>query len=298
MVAKHVGLGRGLGALIKEAPEHTGAEAESGVLQISIDTIRSNPWQPRHNMTPEALEELVSSVRDRGVLQPLLLRKMDEGFDLIAGERRLTAAREAGLKEVPAIVMEVTDQEALELALIENLQREDLNLVEEAEGYRRLCDEFSMTQEDVAQRVGKARASVANALRILNLSDEVKQLIADKKLTAGHAKVLLGLDIAEEQDQLADRTVKQGLSVRALEVIVQKLRKPPRKPSVAHSDIPESHVRYLTDRLHQHLGTGVHLVPCKTMANGRKAKGRIEIDYYSNDDLDRLLSMLGLSEEM
>ena len=154
-----------------------------------------------------------------------------------------------------------------------------------------------MTQDEVAQRMGKARASVTNAMRILSLPDEVKQLISNDKLTAGHTKVLLGLDIPEEQEQLAARVVRQGLSVRALETIVQKIRKPAKKPAASKSDLPESHIRYLSDRLHQHLGTGVHVSPCQTLANGKKKKGRIEIDYYSNDDLDRILALLGLSED-
>ena len=306
MAAKHIGLGRGLGALIKEspaaAPEPTGpvaapvAESSAGVVRIPVEKVHKSPWQPRLRMAPEALEELTNSVREKGVLQPLLVRRVKDGFELIAGERRLRAARGAEIKEVPAIVMEATDREALELALIENLQREDLNLIEEAEGYRALGEKFEMTQEQISQRVGKARASVANALRLLGLPDGVKQLVAEGTLSPGHAKVLLGLEIPREQELLAVRVIKEGLSVRTLEHIVTRLKKPAKKPRAEKSDIPEDHLRFLIERLHQHLGTAVRVNPCKTLANGKKTKGSVEIDFYSNEDLDRLLILFGLTD--
>jgi ParB family chromosome partitioning protein len=222
---------------------------------------------------------------------------MDEGFDLIAGERRLTAAREAGLKEVPAIVMEVTDQEALELALIENLQRENLNVIEEADGYRELATEFNLTQEEIAARVGKSRAAVANAMRLLSLPEEVRAMLADNRLSSGHAKVLLGLNREKDQLLMSRKVVEEGLSVRELERAVKRRKAAPKKPRVAKSDIPSNHVTYLSDQLHAHFGTSIRVNPCKTYANGKKGKGTIEIDFFSNEDLERILEIIGLSSD-
>jgi ParB family chromosome partitioning protein len=232
------------------------------------------------------------------VLQPLLVRKVEDRYELIAGERRWRAAQEARLRDVPVLVKDVSDQEALELALIENLQREDLNPIEEAEGYRLLTDKFDMTQEQVAERVGKARATIANALRLLDLPDPVKVMLAEARLSSGHAKVLLGLEIPREQELLAQRTVREGLSVRALENIVAHQKKPARKARARHDDIPGEHIKYLIDQLHRHLGTSVRISSCKTLSNGKKAKGRVEIDFYSSEDLDRLLALLGLTEDL
>lgn len=303
MAAKHIGLGRGLGALIKDssvapaaAPAATApAPAET---RIPVARIKRSPWQPRHVFEQEALAELVQSVKERGVLQPLLVRKVGAEFELIAGERRLRAAIEAGRPDVPVIVMDVTDREALELALIENLQRSDLNLIEEAEGYQTLIDKFSLTQDDIAQRVGKARPTVANALRLLALPDRVKQLVAERQLSPGHAKALLGLEHPKEQELLAARVVAEGLSVRTLERLVNRLRKAPRKPRAEKSDIPREHLQFLVDQMHQKLGTAVRMESCRTLANGKKVKGQIEIDFYSNDDLDRILVILGLAGQL
>ena len=301
MAGRHIGLGRGLGALIKDtppAPAEAPSESASGAIRVPIEKVHKSPWQPRKKMAPEALEDLTHSIRERGVLQPLLVRRVEDRYELIGGERRFRASQAAGLKDVPVILMDVSDREALELALIENLQREDLNLIEEAEGYRALGEKFEMTQEQIAQRVGKARASVANALRLLDLPDRVKQLVAENQLSAGHAKVLLGLEIAQEQELLAARVIGEGLSVRALEHIINRLRKPAKKARSEKADVPESHLKYLSDKLHQHLGTAVRIAPSRTLANGKKAKGTIEIDFYSNDDLDRLLVLLGLVDNL
>lgn len=303
MAVKLTGLGRGLGALIKDTaaaePEPqpaAAAPAKGGVSRIAIAQVRPSPWQPRHIFEPEALAELVSSVRERGVLQPLLVRRTADHFELIAGERRLRAATEAGLLDVPAIVMDVTDREALEIALVENLMRSDLNMIEEAEGYRALADKFQMTQEQIAARVGRARPTIANALRLLDLPDAVKRLVAEKRLSPGHAKALLGLENPAEIEMLAGRCVGEGLSVRTIENVVARAKRGPRKTRVAKSDIPDQHIRYLVDRLHQHFGTNVRLMPSRTMANGRKTKGVVELDFHSADELDRLLVILGITE--
>ncbi len=302
MTAKHVGLGRGLGALIKDTPESPAGEdaatKERDITQIPVSQLHKSPWQPRRHFDQDALNDLVASIKERGVIQPLLVRKVDSGYQLIAGERRFRAAQEAELDEVPALVMDVSDQDAVEITLIENLQREDLNPIEEAEGYQSLVDRFGMTQEHIAERVGKGRATITNVLRLLTLPDSVQRMLAENRLSSGHAKVLLGLEIPREQELLAERALKEGLSVRALERAVEKLRKPPRKPRSERVDIPASHLQHISDQLHQSLGTSIRLTASRTLSNGRKVPGRIEIDYYSPDDLDRLLQILGVSEDL
>ena len=300
MAAKH-GLGRGLGALIRDTPVEAPqppppASAGSGPLMVEIIRIRPNPFQPRKVFLKEALEELVASIREHGVLEPLLVRRAEEGYELIAGERRWRASQEAGLKLVPVVVRQATDLEALELGLIENLQRADLNVIEEAEGYQALADKFNLTQDQIAQKVSKGRASVANALRLLALPREIKKFISEGLVSAGHAKVLLGLPTEPDQCRMAERVIKDGLSVRDLERIVEHARKIPRKRVPGKEDMPSSHLVFLTDRLHQHFGTSVQIQPCRTTANGRKVKGSVQIDFYTNDDLDRILDLLGLTD--
>ena len=300
MAAKH-GLGRGLEALIKDgtptAAESQKPSAGSEIRKLPVQQIRKNTLQPRHEFNPADMAELVESVRLHGVLQPLLVRPAATGYELIAGERRLRAAGEVGLTEVPVIVMHAADALALELALVENLQRKDLNIIEEAEGYQLLADRFGMTQEQIAVRVGKARASVANTLRLLALSAEIKALVVSGQITTGHAKALMGLEIDHERILLARRVVDEGLSVRQLEKLVERARRAPRKARASRSDIPHDHIAYLADRMHAHFGSAVRITPCRTYANGKKGKGTIEVDYYSNDDLDRILAVLGISGE-
>jgi ParB family chromosome partitioning protein len=264
---------------------------------VPVEQIRHNAFQPRRAFAPESLAELTDSIRAHGILQPLLVRAVAEGYELIAGERRLRAARDAGLREVPVIILQTEDVGALELALVENLQREDLNPVEEAEGYRALGQRFGLTQEQISERVGKARASVTNALRLLQLPEEARDLLASGQLSAGHGKLLTGLEIAEEQLILARRAVEEDLSVRQLEELIRKMRRAPRRPRAARNDLPTSHVSHLCDLLHARLGTHVRLRSCRTYANGKKGKGTLEIDFYSNEDLDRILDILGIGEE-
>ncbi len=310
MSAKSGGLGRGLGALIPRAsgvaahapvaPSAAGASAApsaEGVRRVPIASIRNGPWQPRKEFRAEALDELVRSVREHGILQPLLVRPAGEVYELIAGERRLRAASAAGLTEVPVRVLEVGDREALELALIENLQREDLGPIEEAEGYRLLADRFALTQEQIAERVGKSRAAVANSLRLLTLPPAARALLEQGALSVGHAKVLLGLTIAAEQEDVARRCAAQGWSVRELERVTARMTRGPRRRRAATPDVPEVHLRDIEERLKEKLGSPVRLTPSRTLAGGRKAAGRIEIEFYSADDLDRLMLILGLSQE-
>jgi ParB family transcriptional regulator, chromosome partitioning protein len=194
------------------------------------------------------------------------------------------------------IVVEAADGKSLEIALIENLQREDLSILEEAEGYRQLADKFGLTQEQIAERMGKSRASVANALRILSLPQRIRALLAEGALSAGHAKVLLAVPVEAEQVLLAERTVRESLSVRALEKAVERLQRQPKKPRAQRVDIPDAHVRHLADAMQRHFGTGVRITPSTTLANGKKRKGLLEIDFHSNEELDRLLDLFGITD--
>lgn len=294
-MARQAGLGRGLGALIQDRPAAKG-RSEGGTMQVPVADIRPNPWQPRQTFDPDAFHELVQSVRDRGVMQPLLVRAHEGHYELIAGERRFRAAREAELAAVPVILVEATDQEALELALIENLQREDLSIIEEAEGYRQLADHFKLTQSQIAERVGKARATVANAMRLLDLSESIRTWVAEGRLSPGHAKVLLQVETPHERERLAERVIREQASVRALEKWIETApKKQEKRKRPAKTDIPPDHLRTLTDAMHRQFGTSVRIQPCRTVANGKKVKGVIEIDFYSSDELDRLLEVLGIA---
>ena len=312
MAGKHKGLGRGLDALIKDgstakqqatkkvvlAKAPSGQRVGGGVQEVPASSVVVSPWQPRTIFDSASLTELVESVKVHGILQPLLVREVGSKFELIAGERRLRAAQASLLKKVPVIVVEASDEKALEIALIENLQREDLNPIEEAEGYALLQKKFNLTQEKVAERVGKARASVANALRLLELPDGIRKYVAEGLLSVGHAKVLLSVDSEKEKELLAKRAIKEGLSVRALEHIVKRLGMPPKKQRAEKSDIPGDYLQSLSDELHRFFGTSVRITPSKTLTNGRKVKGSLEIDYHDNDELDRVLTIMGYSSDL
>ena len=293
MPGKH-GLGRGLGALIKDTSS-VKESSDSGPMMVSIGRIKKNTFQPRKEFNEEALLELTASIKTRGVLQPLLVRSNGKNYELIAGERRLRASKAAGLTKIPIVLLEVDDNESLEIALVENLQREDLGILEEAEGYQALADKFEMTQEQIAVRVGKARATVTNVMRLLALPNEIKAMLSSGDLSAGHAKVLIGLEIANDQILLARRCVAESLSVRNLEKLAKRI-KIPRKPRAVRADVPTGHLSYLSDKLHTHFGTSIRINPSRTFANGKKGKGKIEIDFYSNDDLDRILNLIGIED--
>ena len=301
MVGKQKGLGRGLDALIKDESnkiEESKIDDKSGVEEVEISKVSKSPWQPRSNFDADLLNNLTQSVKVHGVLQPLIVREIDGNFELIAGERRLRAAEAAGLKTIPVIITTASDEKALQLALIENLQREDLNPIEEAEGYALLQKQFGLTQEKVAEQVGKARASVANSLRILDLSDIIRKHVADGLLSIGHAKVLLTLNSSLEQEKLATRIIKESITVRALERLVKKLSLPIKKPRAEKSDLPKDYLKNLNDELHRLFGTQVRISPSKTLANGRRVKGSLEIDFNDNDELDRLLQIIGYQSEL
>ena len=285
------GLGKGLGALISAAPSQPSPDPESGekVQQISLAHIVPSPLQPRREFQREALEELVDSIRQRGIIQPLIVRPVNGRFELIAGERRWRAAKEVGLAEAPAIVRHATDLEVLELSLIENLQRADLNPIEEAQAYARLAGEFGMRQEDIAQKVGKSRASVANAMRLLDLDPQVQTWVVQNLLSVGHAKVLLGLKVHEEQRLLAEKILRQSSTVRTTERMVARqlgklggTRRRKRAETVSSTALKD-----LENRLQQHLATHV------TIHHGEK-RGRIEIEFYGSDDLQRVIGAIGL----
>jgi ParB family chromosome partitioning protein len=292
-------LGRGLDALISggvavaipatiPSPSAHVDHSEHAILDIDIERIEQNRMQPRQSFNEEELRELERSIAQRGVVQPLLVRRNgNERFELIAGERRWRAARAVGLKRVPAIVRQVSDQEALELALIENLQREDLNPIEEARAYAQLSTQFHLTQEQIAEKVGKNRATVANSMRLLDLPAEVLSWIALGRLSVGHAKAILGLSIADEQRLVAERVLKKNLTVRETEKLVERLKGPKSSGSRKRDAERSAHIAMLEDRLQQKFQTHVAIV------TGRK-KGRIEIQFYGNDDLDRLLGILGI----
>jgi ParB family chromosome partitioning protein len=230
------------------------------------------------------------------VLVPLLVRAAGDDYELIAGERRLRASAAAGRATVPVLVMDVADRDAAETTLIENLHRADLNVLEEAQGYALLMEQFGLTQEEVADRVSKPRPTVANALRLLALPVEVREYVASGLLSPGHAKLIAGIESATEQMAFARMTIKNHLSVRNLEKAILKARRAPRKPRAQRDDVPAAHMADISDRLHRHFGTSVLIASCKTLANGRKRPGIIQIEYYSSDDLTRILELLGLSE--
>ena len=284
-------LGKGLGALIGSRPPAVAAPAAAGeqVHQISLTDLVSSPFQPRKEFEPEALHELVESIRQHGIIQPLIVRQVDGRHELIAGERRWRAAQAAGLAQVPAIIRKASDVEVLELSLIENLQRADLNPIEEAQAYARLANEFSMRQEDIAQKVGRSRASVANSMRLLDLHGQVQGWVMQDLLSVGHAKVLLGLKSQDEQLLVAETVLRRSATVRATEKLVarqlgQQRTRRGRKGGVGNGSAA---VQDLQNRLQQHLGTHV------SIHHGEK-KGKIEIEYYGTDDLQRVLGRLGL----
>lgn len=293
-------LGKGLGALISAPQANSGAmtripalsqPAPGDVVQrVSLDQIVPSPLQPRKEFVSEQLTELMESIREHGIIQPLIVRPVNGKMELIAGERRFRASRELGLSEVPIIIRQASDRDVLEMALIENLQREDLNPIEEARAYNRLAEEFQMKQEDIAKRVGKNRATVANAMRLLDLAQSVQDLVSHGKITAGHAKVLLMLKTSEAQVKAAEEVLKKGLTVRATEKLAHNIINPPvPKPKVDDADMKQA-VESCEQRLMQHLSTNIAI-------KHSEKKGSIEIDYYGVEDLNRLLALMGVPEE-
>ncbi|HTF99936.1 MAG TPA: ParB/RepB/Spo0J family partition protein [Nitrospirota bacterium] len=275
-------LGKGLGALIPDLSTLDDREKKAlGILEIELDRILPNEYQPRKVFNDDRLKELAASIKEQGVIQPVIVHKAGGGYGLIAGERRCRAARLAGLKTIPALVKDVSRRELLEMALIENIQREDLNALEAAEAYKRLQDEFKLTQEDLAKRVGKERSTITNFLRILSLPKEVKTLLANGALSMGHAKAILSLERIRDQVQAAALIAQKDLSVREAEALASRLKNPPhdRKPRLSHE------LKAIEERLKKLLGTKVSIT-------ARSSGGRIVIDYYSPEELERLLERI------
>lgn len=295
MAVKKKGLGKGLDSLIpdhkpvksteKEIKKTEKVENTSGEQLISINKVEPNREQPRKKFEEDALMELADSIKQFGVLQPLLVRKQKDYYEIIAGERRWRAAKIAGIKEVPVIVKDYTEQEMVEIGLIENIQRENLNPIEEAVAFKRLLEEFNLKQDEVAERVSKSRTAVTNSMRLLKLSDNVQQMIIDDMISTGHARAILAIDDKELQYEIATKVFDEKLSVRETEKLVKELKNP-KKPKA--KKIVENEFLYteLANKMKDVMGTKVNIV---AKGNG---KGKIEIEYYSDDELERMFDMI------
>ncbi len=261
--------------------EESGNDFAEGVIYIALDDIKPNSKQPRKVFNEEALAELAESIKEYGVIQPILVRKFKNGYELVAGERRWRAARKAGLKKIPAIVRELTEQQNSLVALLENMQREDLNMIEEALGLSKLMEDYGLSQEETAKAVGKSRPYIANALRLLKLPKEVQEMVEDGRLSAGHAKAIAGLESAKTQIEAANKAVAEGWSVRKIESYSNTKKKPAKKKAKKDNGFKE-----VEEKISQNLGTKIKI-------SGSETKGKIEIEYYSRLELDRLIDILG-----
>lgn len=276
-------LGKGLGALL---PEFGQAEPKT-LLYCGIEEIIPNRSQPRKHFDESKLQELAESIKEKGILEPLIVRRTDQGYELIVGERRWRAAQKAGLKEVPVMVKEVEGREVLEISLIENLQREDLNPIEAAEAFKHLIEEFNLSQEDLSKRIGKDRTTITNTLRLLKLPLEVRNQLLQNRITSGHARAILSLESKEKQKELCALIIKKGLSVREAESIAKRWAEKPKKsitPVKPRGDL-ESQLSSLQDSMRKYLGTKVHITQ-------KGKRGKIEIEYYSHEDLERIVEAI------
>ncbi len=299
-------LGRGLGALLGTTPPQSPPDlvvaptapetveaTPAGAVNVLLRSVRPCPFQPRKDFSEEALRELADSIRERGIIQPLVVRPIENGYELIAGERRWRAAQLLSLSEVPVVIRQADDRTALELALIENLQRENLNPIEEAQGFAQLIEQFQLTQEEAATRVGKSRVVVANALRLLRLSSELQAFVRDGRLSVGHAKVILGLNRPELQGLAADRVLRQALNVRQTEELVTQLQSQGASTGAAVKAgraSADPHVDQLQTRLRERMGTKVEL-------RYRQGRGVLNIHFFNDEDLERVLEILGVRVE-
>ncbi len=280
---KQSGLGRGLGALLDD-PNLDFTQQKGGVTAVPLHRVEPNPLQPRKEFDPEAMQALADSIAEHGLIQPLTVRETGNGYyQIIAGERRWRAARMAGLEEIPVLIIDADDRKVMELALVENLQREDLNPMEEAQGYRTLMEEYGLTQNETAQRVGKSRSAVANALRLLSLSDELAAMVREGELSPGHARALLGLKSEKLRLQAAQRIIALQLSVRQTETLCKTLEKP--RVKAMETPLEVDYVAECERSLSRRLGRKVRIV------NGKR-KGRFELEFYGQEDLNRLLFAL------
>lgn len=283
MATKRIALGKGLGALLPEF-----GQGESKTLQYcGIEEIVPNRSQPRKHFDQAKLQELAESIKEKGILEPLLVRRTEQGYELIVGERRWRAAQKAGLKEVPVMVRETERKEALEISLIENLQREDLNPIEEAEAFKQLIEEFDISQEELSKRVSKDRTTVTNTLRLLKLPPEMREHLLQNRITSGHARAILSLENKEKQKELCHLITKRGLSVREAEAIAKRWSETPKKSVVSVNKKGDLGIQLtsLQDSMRKYLGTKVHIAQ---KGNG----GKIEIEYYSDEDLERIVEAI------
>lgn len=281
---KKTTLGRGLDALIPKETGERGARAGTGYIVAGIGEIKPNQSQPRKDFDDASISELTSSIREKGIIQPLVVRQTGRsGYEIIAGERRWRAAQRAGLTRIPVIVKEASDREALELALIENLQREDLNPIEEAAAYSQLIEDFGLTHEDVSNRIGKERSTITNQLRLLKLSEEAKRALIEGEITAGHARAILSIESESGSSEVLNAIRKQKLSVRATENLIRKLSRQKKVELEPEGD--DLYLRQVVDELKRALNTQVRIV-------NNKGRGKIEIEYYSEDELERLYRIL------
>lgn len=279
-------LGKGLGALLPGRPPVIAIETRADDAQtLPVDAIDPNPFQPRRVFQPERLEELAQSIRANGIIQPLVVRRAGDRYQLVAGERRWRAAKLAGISQVPAVVRQIADDRLLEVTLVENIQREDLNPIETAIAFERMISELSLTAEEIGQRTGKDRTTIVNSVRLLQLPTDLQQLVAERRLSAGHARCLLSLPTADLQREVAERSVAQGWSVRQMERTTQRMVEG-RKPKHVDEVDTDPNVKAAVRELERVLGTKVRIV------EKPKQKGRIEIDYYSADDLDRIYTSI------
>lgn len=284
------GLGKGLGAFLDEEKLMT-VESTEGVMKLKVNEIEPNRNQPRKRFDNENLESLAESIKEHGVIQPILVTKLDTGYEIVAGERRWRAARLAGLTEIPAIVREYSKRELTEVALIENIQREDLNPIEEAAAYKALMEEYDLTQEEISIRLGKSRSSIANSVRLLALEDELKGYVISGEISEGHARCVLSLEGTVIREYLIKRIIEEGLSVRQTEKLCKELanKKPEKEKAEKRPSETDIQIERIRKYIEEKLGTKVKI-------NHGAKKGKIEIEYYGNRDLDRLLDMLNLSD--
>ena len=295
-MSKKFGLGKGLNALIPEdtilSTLDTKVEKASDIKEnvsilIDINLIKSNEDQPRKSFDDEKILELAESIKSNGIIQPLVLKKVDDEYIIVAGERRWRAAKSIGLKEVPAIVMNLTEKQILEISLIENIQREDLNSIEEALAYKRLINDFNLTQEELSKRIGKSRVTITNTLRLLNLSEDVQQYIIEGVISEGHGRALLGITDSKVQCELAQSVIDDKLSVRELEILIRKLKTSPTRSKSKSSNETNPYYKDITYKLENYFGTKVNIT-------NKNNKGKIEIEYYSEEDLQRILEIINL----
>ena len=295
-MSKKFGLGKGLNALIPEdtilstlenKTEKNQEIKEKGSILIDINLIKSNEDQPRKSFDDEKIMELAESIKSNGIIQPLILRKDNNEYIIVAGERRWRAAKSIGIKEVPAIIMDLTEKQVLEISLIENIQREDLNSIEEAVAYKKLISDFNLTQEELSKRIGKSRVTITNTLRLLNLSADVQQYIIEGVISEGHGRALLGITDSKLQCELAQSVIDDKLSVRELEILIKKLKTSSSRTKTNSTKEANHYYKDVTYKLENYFGTKVNIT-------NKNNKGKIEIEYYSEEDLQRILEIINL----